>query len=40
LPESDNDAKFDFEVEGILKGYAFRKGMYVDVYSMVRIKFM
>jgi putative acetyltransferase len=30
--------KFGFEVEGTLKGYAFRAGEYVDVYAMARNK--
>ncbi|MBE7433528.1 MAG: GNAT family N-acetyltransferase [Anaerolineales bacterium] len=30
--------KFGFEIEGTLKGYAFRAGEYVDVYSMARLK--
>lgn len=28
--------KFGFEVEGAMKGYAFRAGEYVDVYAMAR----
>jgi L-phenylalanine/L-methionine N-acetyltransferase len=31
--------KFGFEVEGTMKGYAFRAGKYVDVYSMARMIF-
>ena len=31
--------KFGFEVEGTMKGYAFRAGEYVDVYTMARNKF-
>lgn len=30
--------KFQFEIEGTLKRYAFRAGEYVDVYSMARQK--
>ena len=29
--------KFDFEIEGTLKKYAFRAGKYVDAYTMARI---
>lgn len=29
--------KFDFEIEGTLKKYAFRAGSYVDAYTMARI---
>ena len=29
--------KFDFEIEGTLKKYAFRAGNYVDAYTMARI---
>lgn len=31
--------KFGFEIEGTLKGYAFRAGEFVDVYAMARNKF-
>jgi L-phenylalanine/L-methionine N-acetyltransferase len=31
--------KFGFEVEGTMKGYAFRAGEYVDVYAMARNEF-
>lgn len=31
--------KFGFEIEGTMKGYAFRAGEYVDVYAMARNKF-
>ena len=30
--------KFGFEIEGTLKGYAFRAGAYVDVYAMARTR--
>ncbi|HEX3053108.1 MAG TPA: GNAT family N-acetyltransferase, partial [Aggregatilineaceae bacterium] len=30
--------KFGFEIEGMLKDFAFRDGKYVDTYAMARIK--
>ena len=30
--------KFDFEIEGAHRRYAFRNSEYVDAYSMARIK--
>ncbi|HNF36392.1 MAG TPA: GNAT family N-acetyltransferase, partial [Anaerolineales bacterium] len=30
--------KFGFEIEGTLKGYAFRAGEFVDVYAMARTR--
>ncbi len=30
--------KFGFEIEGTLRRYAFRNGVYVDAYSMARLK--
>jgi L-phenylalanine/L-methionine N-acetyltransferase len=30
--------KFGFEIEGTHRRYAFRKGEYVDAYSMARLK--
>ncbi len=30
--------KFGFEKEGILRGYAFRDGVYVDAYTMARMR--
>jgi putative acetyltransferase len=30
--------KFGFETEGTLRGYAFRDGRFVDVYSMARVR--
>lgn len=40
---TDNEAavrlyqKFSFEIEGTLKGYAYRQGSYTDAYSMARV---
>lgn len=30
--------KYDFEIEGTFKKYAFRNGVYVDAYTMARLK--
>ena len=31
-------ARHGFEVEGMLRAYAFRRGTYVDAYQMARVR--
>ena len=36
--DPDRGGDFGFEVEGLLRGYAFRDGAFVDSYAMARLR--